>query len=84
MVKICETHENILLLLQLDGGITMLLERSFKWGYSVRSAIMRVPLVVAILYAVRSLIENRWISGTLVLLVALALGVIIFPVFLWL
>ena len=43
---------------------------------------MAVPLLVAVLYAVRSLVEWRRISGILVLLAAVALGVFIFPAFL--
>jgi len=43
---------------------------------------MAVPLVVAALYAIRSLRQKRRISGALFLLAALVLGILIFPVFL--
>jgi len=43
---------------------------------------MAVPLVVAALYAIRSLGQKRRMSGALVLLAALVLGILIFPAFL--
>lgn len=45
-------------------------------------AAMGVPLIIAIFLSMRALREKRWISGAIILLLAIALGVFIFPAFL--
>lgn len=54
---------------------------SIPTAFGFRGAIA-VPLIVAVIFALKTIKEKHWICGGLVLILALALGVFVFPAFL--